>query len=89
MTITQLDLANWPARRVDLPENYRRSAHEASRRSARRRVAASPDLNGRRDGIEVRFEHRLVSITIRCIWREDLESYYCARLTSVAINPLG
>ncbi len=34
-------------------------------RSPRRRVATSPDLNRRRRGIEVRFERRLVSITLR------------------------
>ncbi len=42
MAITQLDLTNRPAGRINLPENYRRSAYWASRCSARRRVAASP-----------------------------------------------
>jgi hypothetical protein len=59
MAIAQLDLTNWPARCVDLPENYRRVGRRASWRSARRRVSASPDLNGRRDGIEIRLEHRV------------------------------
>jgi hypothetical protein len=63
MAIAQLDLTNRPARCVDLPKNYRRGARRASRCSARRRVAASPDLNSRRRRIEVRFEHCLVSIT--------------------------
>jgi hypothetical protein len=38
-------------------ENLRCAAIGASRHSARRRVAASLDLNSRRDRIEVRFEH--------------------------------
>jgi hypothetical protein len=63
-TIAQLELTNRPAGCIDLPKNYRRLVYGASRRSTRRRVAASPDLNSRRRGIEVRFEHRLVSITI-------------------------
>jgi hypothetical protein len=67
MTVAQLDLTNRTSCRVDLPENYRRAAHGASRRSTRRRVAASPDLNGRRCRIEVRFEHCLVSITTRAL----------------------
>jgi len=64
MPIAQLDLTNRPAGCVDLPENYRRAGRLASRRSARRRVAASPDLNSCRRGIEVRLEHRLISITL-------------------------
>jgi IS6 family transposase len=47
--------------------DYRRSVHGTSRRAARRRVAAAPDLNGRRCGIEVRLEHGLLSITIRSL----------------------
>src|ERR1019366_6671981 len=44
--------------------DYRRADRLASRRSARRPVAASPDLSSRRFGIEVGFEHRFLSITI-------------------------
>jgi len=65
MAIAQLDLTNRTARCVDLPENYRRTACRASPRSAGRWVTASPYLDGRRGGIKVRLEHRLVSITIR------------------------
>jgi hypothetical protein len=54
--IAQLDLTNRPASGVNLPENYRRAVPGASRRSARRRVAASPDLNGCRERIEVGLE---------------------------------
>ncbi len=61
MAIAQLDLSNRPAGCIDLPQNYRNSAIRASRYSARHRTSASPDLNGRRGGIEVGFEHRLVS----------------------------
>jgi len=57
MVTAQLDLSNWSAGCIDLPKNDCRTTHGASRRSARGRVAASPDLNGRRRGIEVRFEH--------------------------------
>src|SRR5208337_3245552 len=64
MAIAQLDLTNRPARCVDLPKNCRRSAHAASLYSTQRRVAASPDLNSRRRGIEVRLEHRLSLSTI-------------------------
>jgi len=39
---------------------YRRVACRASRCSARRVVAASADLNGRREGIEVGLEHQMV-----------------------------
>jgi hypothetical protein len=42
MAIAQLDLTDRPPCRVDLPKNYRRSAHRASRRSARRWVATPP-----------------------------------------------
>ena len=45
MAIAQFDLTNRPACRVNLPKNYRCIAYLASRRSARRRVAASQDLN--------------------------------------------
>ena len=61
MAIAQLDLTNRPAGCINLPENYRRVARCAPRRSARHRVAAPPDLNGRRDRIEVRLEHRLLN----------------------------
>jgi hypothetical protein len=67
VAVAQLDLTDRSAGCIYFPENYRRSASGASRRSAWRRVAASPDLNGRRDGIEVRFEHGLLSITIRSL----------------------
>ena len=50
MAIAQLDLTNWTTCRINLPEDYRGPVHGASWCSARRRVAASPDLNGRRDG---------------------------------------
>ena len=63
MPIAKLDLSNRTAGCVYLPENYCR-VDRTSRCSARRRVAASPDLNSRRRGIEVRFEHRLVSVTL-------------------------
>jgi len=62
MPIAKLDLSNRTAGCVDLPENYHRS-HGASRRSARRRVAASPDLNSRWNRIEVRLDHHIVSNT--------------------------
>ena len=42
MAIAQLDLANRPAGCIDLPENYRRSAHGLSRCSAQRRVPHRP-----------------------------------------------
>ena len=81
MAIAQLDLTNWPARCVDLQENYRRVGRRASWRSARRRVSASPDLNGRRDGIEIRLEHRLVSITIPLCGRAAVHSrHVCGEL---------
>src|SRR5208282_750024 len=67
MRIAQLDLTNRSAGCIDLTKHYRRSAHGALRCSARHRVAASLDLNGRRNGIEVRLEHRLLSITIRSL----------------------
>jgi hypothetical protein len=59
MAIAQLDLSDWTVCCIDLPENYRCAARLASC-SARRWIAASPDLNGRRDAVEVRLEHRLV-----------------------------
>jgi hypothetical protein len=62
--IAELDLTNRQVGCIDLPENYRRVARRASRCSARRKVAASPDLNSRLCWIEVRFEHGLFSITI-------------------------
>jgi len=58
MAIAQLDLTNWSARGVNLPKNYRRAVPGASRRPAGTRIIASPDLNGRRRGIEVRLKHR-------------------------------
>ena len=64
MAIAQLDLTNWPASSINLPDNYRRAARRASRRSARHHIAASPNLNGRRDRIEVRLEHRFLSTTL-------------------------
>jgi len=67
MAIAQLDLTNWTSGCIDLPENYRRTVHGAPWRSARRCIGASPDLDGRRDRIKVRFEHRLVSIMIRSL----------------------
>jgi len=45
-------LSDWTVCRIDLPKNYRRTVHGASRRWARRWIAASPDLNTRRDGVE-------------------------------------
>lgn len=62
MSFAQLDLSNRPTCRVNLPENYRRSAPRASRHPARRQIAASPYLNSGPDGIEVGLEHRFVSI---------------------------
>jgi hypothetical protein len=59
VAIAELDLANRPACRVKLAENYRRAVPGASRRSTPAQITAPPDLNGRRFGIEVRFEHRL------------------------------
>jgi hypothetical protein len=53
MAIAELDLSNRPARGVELAENYHRTRRSASRRPARALIAASPDLNGRRRGIEV------------------------------------
>ena len=67
MAITQLDLTNRPAGSIHLPENYRRFASGASRRSAGCWIAASPDLNSGRERIEVRFEHVFVSISIRSL----------------------
>ncbi len=58
MTIAQLDLSNRRTGCIDLAENYRRAAPRASRRPARALISASSDLDGRRDGIEVGFEHR-------------------------------
>jgi hypothetical protein len=60
MAIAEFHLAQRPARGVKLAENYRRAVPGASRRPAGTQIAASPDLNGRRRGIEVRLEHRLV-----------------------------
>ena len=54
--VAQLDLTNRLAGCIHLPENHRRSAQRKSQPSARHRVAASPDVNGRRDGIEIRLE---------------------------------
>ena len=62
--LAELDLANRAGGGVDLPENDRRAACRASRRTTRRSVAALPDLNSRWSGIEVRLEHRLVSINL-------------------------
>jgi hypothetical protein len=62
VTIAQLDLTDRPPCRVKLAENYRRAAHVASRRPAGAQVPATPDLNGRRRGIEVGLEHVFVSI---------------------------
>ena len=72
MVIAQLDLTNRPARCVDLAENYRRPVFGASWRSARRQVAASPDLNRRRLGIEVRFEQRGGVRAASCVYRAGL-----------------
>jgi hypothetical protein len=52
-------LPDWPARRDELAENYRRAVSGASRRAAGAQIPASPDLNCRRRGFEVGFEHRL------------------------------
>ena len=77
MAITQLDLTNRPSGCIDLSENYRRDTHSASRRSARRQTAASPDLNSRRCGM-FRFEHPIVSITIR-----SLDAFVLSSLASM------
>jgi len=56
--VAKLYLSNRPAGGVNLPKNYRRAAHRASRRPAGTHVAASADLNRGRRVIEVGFEHR-------------------------------
>jgi hypothetical protein len=62
MPIAQLNLTNRSACRVELAENYRRAVPGASRRPTGAQITASPNLNGRRRGIEVGLEHRLVTI---------------------------
>ena len=57
VAIAKLDLTNRPACCVKLAENDRRAIHYASRRPAGTQITASPDLNRRRRGIEVRLEH--------------------------------
>ena len=64
MAIAQLNLTDWPACRVELSENDRRAVPAASRRPAGTQIAASPNLDGRRLGIEVGLQHRLVTITL-------------------------
>jgi hypothetical protein len=53
--VAEFDLSNQTAGGVNLAQDYGRAAH-AAWRSAGRRVAASPDLDGCRLRIEVRFE---------------------------------
>jgi hypothetical protein len=57
MVIAQLDLTDWPACSVKLAENDRRPSPSAAWRSAWAQITATADLNSRRCGIEVRFEH--------------------------------
>ena len=56
MVFAEFDLPNRPASGIDLPENYRCAARRASRGPAGTRIAASPDLDGSRERIEVRLE---------------------------------
>jgi hypothetical protein len=74
MSIAERDLTHRPACRIELPENYRRAIPGASRRPAGTQVTASPDLDGCRGRIEVRLEHRFVSITIRSLFCRCLGS---------------
>jgi hypothetical protein len=62
VTAAELDLTNRPASSVNLPENYPRDSPRIAR-TTRAQIAASPDLNSRWRGIEVGFEHRLVSLS--------------------------
>jgi hypothetical protein len=57
VAITEVCLSNRPASSIDLPEDDGCVAYRASRRPAQALIAASADLNGHRDGIEVRLEH--------------------------------
>ncbi len=63
MAIAQLDLTKPAAGYIDLSENYRCSLGNTSRCSPRRWITSSPDLNGRLDRLEVRFEHSLVNLS--------------------------
>jgi hypothetical protein len=63
VTLAEFYLSNRPAGGVNLAENYRRVTPHTTWRSTRARIAASPDLNSRRRGIEVRLEQCLLSLS--------------------------